>query len=512
MPLSAGRASTSSLHAPLEELSQARYERQLLNEITRLQTALAEERNIINAEKAQMETEQAQEAERKGNASEKANRLLAMEKAIEQAQEDEQKKFMRKRALADKKQQEREAEASKQRLLEARKKDQQRMLAHQQHEEMLARQAEERAAAEQSKRMQDEAKEQKLRERLAAEREATIERNLRKADEAAAKVQRAAEQRIAMTAAQRAAYAERHAQQEARMEQQRILQEKRIAEIQAAGEQKRQVIEQAQVQQKALEEARRTSILNREAKKNQELEEKAAAEAAAREQMQYERSLQEAASRGRVERTMGELQAQLGTLEEQLEARGGKVDDFVNQRNTQILSGQQLAVKGALERASLGNSMSKMRENVNSATLYLEVPPERRGNVNHPELKALLDRVDPTGEGKMSLPAMRKTLVKLLPAEPEGGRSKRVTAASMSSITSSLENLHMSRYERTIAAFKAIDTDDSGEISKRELYEVLKQAGLANGKQALEVFQGADENDDGKLSFEEFQTIAKAIC
>jgi len=156
MPLSAGRASTSSLHAPLEELSQARYERQLLNEITRLQTALAEERNIINAEKAQMETEQAQEAERKGNASEKANRLLAMEKAIEQAQEDEQKKFMRKRALADKKQQEREAEASKQRLLEARKKDQQRMLAHQQHEEMLARQAEERAAAEQSKRMQDE--------------------------------------------------------------------------------------------------------------------------------------------------------------------------------------------------------------------------------------------------------------------------------------------------------------------------------------------------------------------
>mgnify|MGYP002052027820 CR=1 FL=1 len=40
--------------------------------------------------------------------------------------------------------------------------------------------------------------------------------------------------------------------------------------------------------------------------------------------------------------------------------------------------------------------------------------------------------------------------------------------------------------------FEKVDADGSGSISKRELYKVLQRAGLTNGKQVLELFQGFD--------------------
>lgn len=59
--------------------------------------------------------------------------------------------------------------------------------------------------------------------------------------------------------------------------------------------------------------------------------------------------------------------------------------------------------------------------------------------------------------------------------------------------------------------FSALDTDGSGTISKRELYTVLEKAGLANGKQALEVFAGFDQDQNGQLDFDEFKKIAKIL-
>jgi len=192
--------------------------------------------------------------------------------------------------------------------------------------------------------------------------------------------------------------------------------------------------------------------------------------------------LQQAASRGRVERTMGDLQA-------------------------------QLSISSALERASLANSMSKMRSNLTSkSTLYLEVPAERR-HVESRELKALLDRVDPDCDGHISLTSMKKTLTKLLPPVHAADlRSpKKAQSQSLPSLLT-LEQKKMSQYDQFVAAFKAVDTDGSGTISKRELYQVLKTSGLTNGKVALEVFQGFDENSDGQLDFDEFQRIAKMLC
>ena len=80
----------------LHQLAQARYERQLLAEITKLQAALAEERNSSAAAQQEFEAEQTAAREKKMSEADKASRLLAMEKAIEAAQRDEQREFLKK--------------------------------------------------------------------------------------------------------------------------------------------------------------------------------------------------------------------------------------------------------------------------------------------------------------------------------------------------------------------------------------------------------------------------------
>ena len=71
--------STSEIATPLTELTQARYERQLLNEISKLQQAIAEERAMTSAAKAAEEAAVAEEKAAKANASEKASKLHNME-------------------------------------------------------------------------------------------------------------------------------------------------------------------------------------------------------------------------------------------------------------------------------------------------------------------------------------------------------------------------------------------------------------------------------------------------
>lgn len=497
----------------LESLAQARYERTLLNEITKLQSALADERQSIAQQKAEMHDQAAAAHEKKTAEAEKASRLAAMEKSILAAQKDEQKEFLKKREVAERRMRQQEAEAAKKRDIEARKKEQHRQLAAKLHEETMARATEERMQAEESKRIADQKKEAKLRQRLADEREALQERNQRKAEESAEKVQRAAEQRVKMTETQRQAYSERTRAQQQRMAAQKMQQEQRIGEIRAAADIKMQVIARAQQQQQALEEQRRNTILQSEYEKQQRLDMKAAQEAEAREQLAHEKVLQEAAARNRVERTMGDLQAQLYALEGQLDARSEKVEAFCDMRQSFVNEGQRLSVQSALERSQLANSMERMRSNLtNNNTLYLELPKNRR-KVTNPELTSLLKRVDPEETCTIPLSNMRKTLTKLLPPKQELARKpKRFTSNSLPSLLTLEQKNELSRYDQFVAAFKAVDADGSGSISKRELYQVLKKAGLDNGKAALEVFNGFDVDDDGSLDFEEFTKIAKILC
>ena len=80
----------------MTSLAQARYERTLLLEITKLQSAISEERKVIATQKAQMDSEESEQRAQKASESERASRLLEMEKAIELAQRTEQRDFLKK--------------------------------------------------------------------------------------------------------------------------------------------------------------------------------------------------------------------------------------------------------------------------------------------------------------------------------------------------------------------------------------------------------------------------------
>ena len=87
-----------------------------------------------------------------------------------------------------------------------------------------------------------------------------------------------------------------------------------------------------------------------------------------------------------------------------------------------------------------------------------------------------------------------------------------MTSSSLPSLLTLEQRQTLSQYDQYVAAFKAVDIDNSGTISKRELYTVLKTAGLTDSKQALELFDGFDRDSDGKLDLDEFMKIAKILC
>ena len=84
-----------------------------------------------------------------------------------------------------------------------------------------------------------------------------------------------------------------------------------------------------------------------------------------------------------------------------------------------------MAVRLAVERAQLSNSMAAARSSMSSSSAnVLELPRDRR-NAQDKELRAILDRVDPQAEGHISLPSVKRTLKKLLPPPTEDDRKQR---------------------------------------------------------------------------------------
>jgi len=255
---------------------------------------------------------------------------------------------------------------------------------------------------------------------------------------------------------------------------------------------------------------RRAAILRKEEEKDAELEKKTVQVDDARFEKQQNRLLQHAASRGRVEACMSETKAKMAHLHAAMEERYAKVTDFELQKEQHLNSAHQMAVRTGLYKQSMHFSMGRMRnEAVKPKTaVRLEVPAHIRGNIQNPELKALLDRMDADATGRISLTSMRSVLsqdAELDKPKPKRGMRHAASTPNLSAPKPQTEE------EKLIAAFKDADRDNSGSISKREMFDLLQNLGIDRHSSRMKLFRGFDVDDDGVITFDEFKKIAAAL-
>jgi len=284
-------------------------------------------------------------------------------------------------------------------------------------------------------------------------------------------------------------------------------------EVKRKAEEKRVAIEKAQQQQNALQEERRNSILRKEAAKQAELDRKAIEIEDVRYERQQNRLMQHAASRGRVDARFSEIAAKLEHQELAALERMGKVEEFERQKEIIVHSTHQNAVRSGLHKQTMHFTMGRMRQQAAKAqtALRLDLPANLRANIQNEQLRSLIDRIDPKGEGSISLNSMRSVLsrdAKLDQPRPKRGMRH---AASQPTLGKGESSKKMSEEEKLIQAFKDADIDNSGSISKREMFGLLERLGIDRHSSRMKLFRGFDVDDDGIITFDEFKKLAAAL-
>lgn len=510
---------------------QAQFEYALMDEIVKLQEALEMNQVHTKAEKAEIQAKVDKKAAAKAGSAEARERMEAMEAALVGAQAGELARIERRRKEGEERMAAREKESERVRKLEARKKEEQRLLAAEMHRETMAKAAAAERANEEAKRKSDDAKNEALRARLAHEHQMTEDRNRRKALEASEKIMRAARLRQTQNAEAEAAFQARMAAQTQRMDTLREVQEQKARDVREQARQKREFIEQTQRQMKAREAERRQAILTKEAQQDGAMRRQFEALHSHRMMRLHEHEVQGAASRGRVERTLSDLQNKLDNLEAEQIERKARLDHFDNMRFTKKREQQEIATRHCIERANLANSMDRMRANMKNGSVAYVMPAGFRRSMQTPELRQIIERADPSGNGMVTLDGLRRVLSDLGGEQAAkegsfasassggvGGYLKRIKSTLGSSSLPTLMppgggERQPSQRDRLMEAFRAADGDGSGTISKRELYKILEAAKLGGGgtQDFLRLFKGFDVNNDGCLSFEEFKLLADAM-
>lgn len=509
------RRNAKAMLKPLKEAAQEEYEKCLLDEIMKLQDTLVIQQALLNEERQEAEQKALNERRARTAAGEKASRLAMLEAAANNAQAEEARQLAKPREAADARLAQREQEAQRERAVAARKKEEQRLLAvsnaamlppsrhastmcdtvpphppkitsphaarrlhptsacprhhllcrrtcpqAEMHKETMSRFAEEMRQQEAARQEKNVTKEAALHARFEEERREIAARNAKKADDAAAKIDRAFNQRQQLSMEQRKVFHERHMAHEARMATIAEAEEQRKRELKRRAAEKRECIEKAQQQQQARMEERRQAILHKEAQKQAELDRKAVEIDVARYEKQQQRLLLHAASRGRVDHRMEELKAKMSHLNQTIEERYAKVEEFERQKELHLRSAQDIAVRMGLEKQSMHDSMRRMRQQATKARTAerLDVPAHIRANIKNEQLRSLLDHMDAKGEGHISLRAMRDVLTQ----EPSFDQSKSKRkghehSASAPALTTAKPKLTKS--EQLIQAFKEADKD-----------------------------------------------------
>ncbi|KAL3929079.1 MAG: hypothetical protein SGPRY_002109, partial [Prymnesium sp.] len=217
-----------------------------------------------------------------------------------------------------------------------------------------------------------------------------------------------------MSIEQRRVFHQRHQAQEALTAFLLNEEERKNRGLKQRAAEKRAAIETAQHAHQEKLEARQQAILMKEAAKQAELQRKAEQVEDVRYEKQQNRLLQHGALRGRVQNCMAEMKSKLSLLSQSIEQRQAKVNEFERQNVDHLRLTHDMAVRTGLHKQSTVDSMRRMRHHVvqGQSLERLEMPPHIRANIQNEKLRWPLDRMDESGQGHISVRAMRDVLAK----------------------------------------------------------------------------------------------------
>ncbi|KAH9790255.1 calcium-dependent protein kinase 34 [Citrus sinensis] len=133
-------------------------------------------------------------------------------------------------------------------------------------------------------------------------------------------------------------------------------------------------------------------------------------------------------------------------------------------------------------------------------------------------LKEMFKSIDTDNSGTITLEELKQGLAKQGTKLSEYEAKQLMEAADADGngtidyhefITATMHLNRMDREEHLYTAFQHFDKDNSGFITTEELEQVLREYGMNDGKDIQEVISEVDNDNDGRINYEEFVTMMR---
>ncbi|ESR59549.1 hypothetical protein CICLE_v10014854mg [Citrus x clementina] len=133
-------------------------------------------------------------------------------------------------------------------------------------------------------------------------------------------------------------------------------------------------------------------------------------------------------------------------------------------------------------------------------------------------LKEMFKSIDTDNSGTITLEELKQGLAKQGTKLSEYEAKQLMEAADADGngtidyhefITATMHLNRMDREEHLYTAFQHFDKDNSGFITTEELEQVLREYGMNDGKDIKEVISEVDNDNDGRINYEEFVTMMR---
>lgn len=195
-------------------------------------------------------------------------------------------------------------------------------------------------------------------------------------------------------------------------------------------------------------------------------------------------------------------------------------------RTGSLRSSPSQVIRTARTMSSLGSAnrsrLSNMTDNTQFSRLSVASAENRKLREENERLQEELHGLKlggSTGRSGMSLGTRLSRGSRLSRASGlprTGAKGRKVTDPALAQLADKLSQKIYQKWSKCSDAFRSFDTDKSGAISAQEMEEALKRLGVATqaelaGGKLTALCRLCDQNDDGKINYEEFANKLKGL-